>query len=113
MSRLPLLLASGCLVEQDRQPEVERLIKEMTEERLANYERIRTERCREGILDEATRIVDSLLIEEARKKKAFSDRPEIPSKPDRPEIVQLQDTTPLEPLLSEQDSLILPDSLKN
>lgn len=107
---LCLILAGGgssCLQERDRSAEVEALIQETIEERLANYERIRRERCREEILDEANRITDSLLIEEARSQKDTLDRPPRPARPQKPEIRQLEDTTPVKPLLPdtlEQDT---------
>jgi hypothetical protein len=116
ISLLPLLLflffATGCLRERDRSAEVEALIQKTVQERLENYEKIRMQRCREEILEEASRITDSLMILEARRKRDTTGRPPRPSRPEKPELPPLEDTIPLEPLLPEEDSIVSPDTTR-
>lgn len=85
---------------------VEALIETTLTERLAEYERIRKEKCREEILTEAGLIVDSILIKEAREAKDTLKRPPKPTRPTKPEIRTLIDSTPLAPIIQKKrDSL--------
>lgn len=102
---LAIGLSSACLRERDRSAEVQALIEQTVEERLANYKRIRMERCRENIIKEANRIVDSLLIVEARREKDTLQRPPKPARPEKPELKTLDDTTKVKPLLPPEDTV--------
>ena len=108
-----IAILAACAPERDRSAEVEALIHKNAEERLESFRRIKMERCRESILEEATRVVDSLLIVEARLEKDSSGRPVKPVRPPRPDIRQLQDSSPVKPLLSEEDTLPPQDSLQH
>lgn len=86
---------------------VEALIKNKLEERLAEYERIRKEKCQEEIMTAASLIVDSILIKEAKASKDTLKRPAKPPKPPKPEIRTLIDSTPIAPILQKKkDSLL-------
>ena len=109
---VPVFMVQGCLKERDRDTEVQAKIEQTVEDRLVNYRKVRMERCRESIMEEATRVTDSLMIVEARMDKDLMDRPPIPPKPERPEILELQDTTPIKPLLANEDSLSAVDTIQ-
>ena len=83
---------------------VQAMIEETLQEKLQNYREIRARRCREKVITEATAIVDSILIEEARINKDTLSKPNKPDKPDKPEIKTVLDTMPIAPFLN-QDSL--------
>lgn len=102
---------SACLQERDRSEEIAALIEQTAKERLDRYQQVRMERCREDLLEEATRLTDSILIAEARLEQSRADRPPTPHKPERPETRRLDDSIPIKPLLPEEDTIrILPDT---
>lgn len=113
MNRGALLLAifliaaglSACIKKRDRQAEIDALIQQTIKERLANYRKVRLEQCREKILAEATRQADSIMILEALLSTDSINRPPKPTRPERPEIKLLDDTTPVRPLLPNNDTL--------
>ena len=78
------------------------------EERIARHQNTFRNRCREGAMEEASRIVDSILIDEARRSLDTINRPPKPIKPQQPEIKELKDTLPISPFLKDtlqQDSI--------
>jgi len=101
-------LLSACLQERDRSAEIAVLIEQNVEERLERYRRVRLERCREDLIEEATRLTDSILIAEARLEKSRSNRPIPPPRPVRPETRRLDDSIAIKPLLPVDDTLALP-----
>ena len=90
---------------------VQAMIEATLQDKLNTYREIRAKRCKEKVLTEATAIVDSILIEEARLNKDTLAKPLKPEKPEKPEIKTVLDTMPIAPFLN-QDSLAQ-DSLLN
>lgn len=101
---MAVAILPACLRERDRSAEIQALVEQTVEERLDNYKRIRMQRCHENIRKEATRIVDSLLIVEARREKDTLKRPPKPARPEKPELKTLEDTTAVKPLLPEDST---------
>ena len=85
---------------------VEDLIALKVEERIKRYKKTAEERCEIKVMSRANKIVDSLLIDRARKTIIIDSiqKPPIPSKPEKPEVPILNDTTPIRPFLEENDS---------
>ena len=112
-----ILLSVACERKSDQEA-VQALIEQTVEERLTKYRKIRYNKCREQVLEEANRLADSILIAQARLARDTMSKPQKPDRPDRPEIKQLLDTTPIAPFLEflRQDSLrqdsILRDSIR-
>ncbi len=94
-----LFLGTACEPEVDRAAIAKDLMNKALEERIANYKSIRENRCRDGLLREANRLVDSILFVEAKLANDTLDRPPIPLKPIAPEKKVLEDTTPVKPFL--------------
>ena len=82
---------------------IEELIQNQVQTRIITYKTLSYNRCLEGIYTEASEIADSLLLLQARLSRDTSDRPGKPIKPEKPEIIELKDSTPIQPFL--QDSL--------
>ena len=78
------------------------LIQERLDSRVQKYRTDAARRCLEDLLEEATTFVDSVLIEEARRRIDTIQKPDKPFKPNRPEAVPGRDSLPVAPLL--QDS---------
>ena len=93
------VLSIGCAKEKDDQARLEEMIEEEVNSRLANYRQIVLAQCRKRMLEEASEIVDSILIEQARLGRDSLLKPPKPSKPEKPEIKSLKDTVPVKPLL--------------
>lgn len=109
MLAAPFLLA--CETQEDLQAEVEALIEQRVEERRSSFIATIQKNCERDILVEATRIVDSIIIAEARLKKDTIPKPLRPDRPEVPELKQLKDTSPVSPLF--RDSLIVDTSNRN
>ena len=78
---------------------------EKLNERLSEYTRIRNKSCRKKVLEEANLRVDSMLLTISRTAKQEAlDKPPLPEKPAHPEIIEIKDTSPIQPLW-EIDSL--------
>ena len=82
-------------------PTRHQLIEEKLNERLADYRHRVVEKCQERILAEASSIVDSILIEQARLKKDTIGKPARLDKPEIPEIIPPKDSTPVAPLFGD------------
>lgn len=79
------------------------LIREVLAERLAEFRSIEEAKCQQKILEKAGELVDSTLIALARlQAKDIVPKPIIPYRPDRPEIKVPKDTTPVQPILPEE-----------
>lgn len=78
---------------------VEAFVQEQVEERLANYRRILSQQCWEAVIQEAGVIADSILINEARRRRDSLGKPPRPIKPEKPELKKLQDSLTLDPIL--------------
>ncbi len=75
------------------------LIEQKLQERIAQLHRNKQERCLDELLTEAGTIVDSILIERARRNKDMISKPPKPPKPERPDVFILQDTGSVRPLI--------------
>ncbi len=63
-------------------------------------------RCRKRVMEEATYLVDSILIANARSKKDTTAKPLKPPKPNFPGLEVPLDTTPIGPVIhSEKDTI--------
>ena len=98
---IPLFLVS-CKDDRNERA-VEALIQEKLEERLTDYEEILMRKCREEILAQAGKIVDSILISEARLAKDTLDRPAKPERPEKPDIKTVLDSTPIAPIIEKNN----------
>lgn len=93
-----LVLSWSCTPEQgDRNA----MIDEEVERRLSEFRKNKMKTCREELIKAATSEVDSLLIERARSNKDELEKPEIPEKPMAPEIMTPLDSSPVQPILTE------------
>jgi hypothetical protein len=78
--------------------DIDAVIAEKVQERLTEFESIVNRRCQDRALEEAGLLADSIIIEQARRKKDTLDRPLKPLRPDQPELLQLKDSLELVPL---------------
>ena len=78
--------------------DIDAVIAEKVQERLTEFEKIVNRRCMDRALEEAGLLADSIIIEQARRKKDTLDRPLRPLRPDQPELLQLEDSLELAPL---------------
>ena len=101
----------SCQQSQDQEA-IQALIKAKIEERVANYARIKREKCFEKVLKEASRQADSILLVEARLNRDTLLKPPKPIKPEKPEILSLTDSSRIAPFLTPPvDTLPKPDSI--
>ncbi|WP_020537222.1 hypothetical protein [Lewinella cohaerens] len=91
-----LVLFAGC--ESATHVDIDAVIAEKVEERLTEFEAIINRRCLDRALEEAGLLADSIIIEQARRKKDTLDRPLKPLRPDQPELLELKDSLELAPL---------------
>ena len=93
---------------QEQPKTIDDLIRQKVEERITAFKESSIKRCHQKALEEADRLVDSILIARARKLLIQIDtisRPVIPPKPEMPEIPKVNDSIPIAPLLKKRDSL--------
>jgi hypothetical protein len=93
-----LLMAFQQVTKQD-------LIQEKVDERIENYLRLMHQKCEERVMERATAIVDSILIEQAKMRKDSMGKLPKPDRPAAPDIKSSVDSTPVAPLFSLEDSL--------
>ncbi|MEM1216347.1 MAG: hypothetical protein AAGJ82_11715 [Bacteroidota bacterium] len=105
---LLLLLSTAC--ESSTHIDVDAVIMEKVEERLAKFKAVRQERCQARVWEEAGRIADSIILLEARRSKDTLDRPLRPTRPEKPALKTLEDSLELAPLF--RDSLPVPPKPK-
>ena len=101
-----LLLLNSCTKRKDQKQLIDELIQQELLNRIAVYKETRQNKCMEALFQEASEIADSILLLEARNSRDSSDKPPIPNKPLKPEIIAVNDTTPIEPFLNLKDSTI-------
>lgn len=77
---------------------VEEVIRQRVNDRVAALTQNMVEDCREEVLKIATRKADSLLIERARRMSRIEGRPPRPSRPGEPPVQELSAPLPLRPL---------------
>ena len=75
------------------------MIQAEVERRLSEFRKNKIKNCLEGLVEQATAEVDSLLIEQARLNKNDLEKPAIPEKPEKPEIMSPLDTAPIQPII--------------
>lgn len=97
---IPLLLFLSLFTacESATHVDIDAVIAEKVQERLVEFENIINRRCKDRALEEAGLLADSIIIEQARRKKDTLDRPIKPLRPDQPELLQLKDSLELGPL---------------
>jgi len=74
------------------------VIEEKVQERLDNYKRIIFKKCRNKILEEASVLADSIILERAKMLKDSLQRPPKPTRPEKPALLELKDSLNLAPL---------------
>jgi hypothetical protein len=100
------LFTSSCLNNEEYSPdEIQQLIQNEVDERVNEYVTIRKAQCEEGLLTEATRLLDSILIAEAREMRDTLFQPAKPERPETPTFKKLDVDIPLKPLFEKRDSL--------
>ena len=101
-----LFFTCSCLNNEEYSPdEIQQLIQNEVDERVNEYVAIRKAQCEEGLLTEATRLLDSILIAEAREMRDTLFQPAKPERPETPTIKKLDEDIPLKPLFEKRDSL--------
>ena len=65
---------------------IQKMIEEDVENRVENFIRVREEVCQKQVLEKATILADSIMLEEVRRIKINATGPYIPEKPTRPEL---------------------------
>lgn len=94
-----LILVVVLLASAKGLPTKDDMIREQVEEKMAKYAGKEKEKCRQKVLDRAGELVDSTLIVRAKLQvKESLLKPEIPFRPDRPEVKIPKDTTPVVPI---------------
>lgn len=97
---ITLLVAfASCESEEEKQQFEQMLIEQDVEKRIVEYKRILDENCEAKVLEEATRIADSIIIEQARMLKDTLLKPFKPDRPEAPELKTLEDTLKVKPFL--------------
>ena len=101
-----LFFTCSCLNNEEYSPdEIQQLIQNEVDERVNEYVTIRKAQCEEGLLTEATRLLDSILIAEAREMRDTLFQPSKPERPETPSFKKLDEDIPLKPLFEKRDSL--------
>ena len=78
----------------------EQFIQMHLNEKFQKYKRDNERKCRKKAIEQATQIVDSILISQARNIRIDTvQRPPKPIKPNRPNILSPNDTTPIRPVI--------------
>jgi len=67
-------------------------IEEKVQERLAEFKRIITTRCKKKVLEEAEKLADSIILERARLLTDSLAKPDKPSRPEKPETMRIKDS---------------------
>ena len=78
----------------------EQFVEKHLNEKLQKYKNDKAKKCRQKAIDKANEIVDSILIAQARNIRIDTvQRPPKPIKPNRPNILTPNDTTPIRPVI--------------
>jgi hypothetical protein len=94
-----LFVSTLLLFSAKKIPTKEELIQLTVAEKLTVFQQKEKEKCRQKILEKAGILVDSMLI--ARARMQVDEKPEIPFRPDRPEVKVPKDSMPVRPLFPE------------
>lgn len=92
LTYISFLFIFFCSCESATHVDKEQAIEEKVEERLAEFKRIITARCRKQILEEAEVLADSIVMERARLLTDSLAKPEKPIRPERPEKMSIKDS---------------------
>lgn len=107
-------LASVLLFSAKELPTRSDMIREKVATRMAKFEKTNLEKCARGVLERAGEMADSILIARARLQvKEIIPKPEIPFRPERPEVKLPKDTTAVEPIFQEGDTSFLQTEVLN
>jgi len=98
------ILISACEDSEIQKEAIEDLVDREVAARIEQYTLTLEKKCLEKVFIEANRIVDSMLIMDAKLSLDTIDRPPKPEKPETPEIKLLEDSLQVAPLFN-QDSL--------
>jgi hypothetical protein len=100
-----LFLGVGaCGSEEPPQDEFDRMIDQEVKNRLNRWADAKRRNCEQALLEEATILVDSIILEQAREAAAQKEKPPKPVKPAHPEPLELPDSLPLKPIFESGDS---------
>ncbi|MCB0571041.1 MAG: hypothetical protein KDC66_14805 [Phaeodactylibacter sp.] len=94
-----LLILASCAEEDRNMLAVQAMIDDEVAKRVESYRQSRLKLCREQALTEASKLADSILLEEARMSRDTLDKPPKPEKPEKPELKTLLDSTPVKPFI--------------
>jgi hypothetical protein len=94
-----LLLAMLVLFPAFQTPTRQQLIREAIDEKIKTFRERAAEECQNRVLTRASEIVDSLMIEEARRRKDTIPKPPRPDKPPSPEVKLGKDSSEVKPFL--------------
>jgi hypothetical protein len=83
----------------------EQVMQELLTEKFHRWKTDKERKCREQVMEKASAIVDSTIIENARQNKDAEGGVALPVRPMKPEIKLPVDSTPVEPLITPPDSL--------
>ena len=82
------------------------VIQERLDKRLKLWKEGMYRNCRKKAMDASIAIVDSTLLANARLKRDTTDIPSIPLRPDRPEFIPPEDSTPVRQILKTDTTTI-------
>ncbi len=104
MLAMLFFLTGSCGSEETTQDEFDRMIEQEVKNRLDHWAAVKRRNCEQALLEEATIIVDSIVLEQARQAAAQKEKPPKPIKPEHPEPLDLPDSLPLKPIFESGDS---------
>lgn len=115
---LAILVTSLILMNSTKEPPPQVTIQDLMEKeidkKLQRYIDIRNKKCNDRILEDASERADSIIIAKAKSMKVIQDtinRPLVPIRPDRPELLEPIDSSFPSPLLN-SDSMKLEEEIK-
>lgn len=95
-------IAWSCTSRKDRNLERQRvqevLMQEHIDQRIVEYQTTSAEKCQREFFSKANLIVDSILLDDARKRLDTIPKPDRVDRPGLPEILEFTDTSKLDPL---------------
>jgi len=102
---LAVLLSAGmfgaCNQGPGRAEVISQMMQESLEARVKSFKRVRMERCREGLIEQANQIVDSMLQAELKYTIDTLGRPPRPKMPKGREKKELRDSSEVRPFLED------------
>jgi len=96
---LLIIFVISLFISTKKIPTKSEMIRGEVAERMARFTKKELDECTKKVLERAGELVDSTLIARARLQvKEITEKPEIPFRPDRPEVKFPKDTTPVVPI---------------